>query len=137
MLNPRIHSLDHFRSLTRFTVRHDWRMPETGLVFRVTNATYQTVAILPKNERQDRHRAQVILRQLGTTRTFTEPLDELWSGMDRGAFGSPRYSRLFVRWNPLWVEKAIKRHARKQAKRRAALRRFLVAAGLVVEGGVA
>lgn len=136
MLSPRIHGLDHFRSLNRFTARHDWRPVETGMVFRVTNATYQTVAVLPKDDRHGRYRAQVVIQQLGTGRTFMESLEGFWDGLDRGVFGS-RYSNLFVRWEPQWVKKSIERHARKVARERARVRRFLVVAGLVVEGGVA
>lgn len=137
MLSPRIHGLEHFRSLNRFTARHDWRPVESGMIFRVTNATYQTLAILPRDERHGRYQARVVIQQLGTGRTFTEPLAGFWSGLDRGVFGSPRYSNLFVHWEPQWVKKSIERHARKLARERARVRRFLVVSGLVVEGGAA
>lgn len=138
MLSPRIHGLDHFRSLNRFTARHDWRMVETGMVFQVAGgATFQTIAILPKDERHGRYRAQILIRRMGTNQTFAEPLDRFWDQLDRNVFGSS-YSNLFVRWEPMWVKKSIERHARKVARERARVRRFLVVNGLiVVEGGAA
>lgn len=136
MLSPKIHGLEQFRALNRFTAKHDWRPVEVGCIFRVKNATYQTVAIFPKDESHGRYRALIEVRQLGTDRTFTETLEAFWAGLDRGVLG-PRSSNLFVNWAPMWVSKSIKRHERKLAKKRAAVRRFLVQEGLIVAGGAA
>lgn len=132
MLSPRIHSLDQFRALNRATTRHDWRMPEVGLVFSVTNHTYQTTAILPVCVKAGRLNAMIVIQDIGTGREFMETLRGFWAGLDSGVFGSPRYSNLFVSWAPLWVQKAVKRQKTKAAKRRSQIRRFLVREGLVV-----
>ncbi len=132
MLNPRIHGIAHLRSLGKFTAEHDWRMPETGLVFGVGGFTYQVQAILPKDESQRRYRAQVVVAQLGTRRTFTEPLDKLWAGFDGHWLDGH-----LVRWNDSPVKKSIKRNRLKRQRAQARIRKMLVREGLIDAARVA
>ena len=142
MLSPRIHGLDHYRSLNRFTARHDWREICVGHVFRVRQypgkgrrdhwLTFETLAILPRNRAQDCHQARILVRNLNSGRIFTERLEKVWLGWDHGNLDGYR-----VDWEPAWVKKSIERHARKVARERARIRRFLVVAGLVKDGGAA
>lgn len=131
MLSPRVHGLDHFRALSRATGRHDWRMPEVGLVFRVGKHTYQTVEILPVCRAIGRDNALVRFVELG--RRVVPPtvmtVMGYWSMLDNRAAG--------LNLHNLAVVKSHARHARKVARERARVRRFLVVAGLVVEGGAA
>jgi len=123
MLNPKIHGLEQFRSLNRFTARHDWRKPEVGLVWSVGRSTFRLEAIQPSDPTHGRYQALAVIRDLSSRHTFTWSLNRLWAEFD----SSPAF-----RWCESYIQKSISRHAKKDLKRRMKIRRFLVQEGLVI-----
>lgn len=123
MLSPKIHGLEQFRSLSRFTARHDWRKPEVGLVWSVGRSTFRLVAIQPNDPAHGRYQSLAVIQDLGSRHTFTRSLNRLWAEFD----SSPAF-----RWAQGYIQKAIARNRKKALKRRMAIRRFLVQEGLVI-----
>lgn len=108
-----------------FTVSHEWREIETGLTFNVGNQAFQVEAYRPKTPKLDIHQAWVFIRNLRTGRVFHETLASFWAGLDRADLDG--YAVRYIDH----AQKAIARHNRKQARRRANLRALLVREGLV------
>ncbi len=131
MLNPQIHGLDHFRALSRATERHDWRKPETGLIWRMGNHTFQTIDILPVCRAIGRESALVRFVEVGRrSQPWVMTMRGYWSILDTRAIGLNLSNQSTV--------KAMRRHERKERKRRMRIRRFLVREGLIVmDGGAA
>lgn len=131
MLNPQIHGLDHFRALSRATQRHDWRKPETGLIFQLGTETYQTVEILPVCRAMGRESALVRCVSVGGhAKPMLMTIRGYWTMLDTRAIGLNLSNQSFL--------KAVRRHERLERKRRMRIRKFLVREGLiVVEGGAA
>ena len=63
----------------RYTARHDWRMAESGLIFRAGSHTFQVEAILPVIASRP---AQALIRNMARNTTFTMRLDLFWGHLD-------------------------------------------------------
>ena len=114
-----------------FTAPHDWREVETGLVFQVGNQSFRVEAIRPRCEKMNRFQAWVYIRNLRTGRVFHETLASFWAGLDNSELGGGNALGVCISYSD-HTKKAIARHNRKQARRRANLRALLVREGLVM-----